>query len=121
MILITGATGTIGSEVIKHLIGTNTNTPLRALVRNVKKASGLQERGVEIVQGDFLDRDSLKVALQGVEKAFLVTANAPRQVEMESNFVDAAQRADVRHIVKVSVLGADPKSSSTAWRKYTYR
>ena len=116
MILITGATGTLGSEVIKHLIGTNTNTPLRALVRNVKKASGLQERGVEIVQGDFLDLDSLKVALQGVEKAFLVTANAPRQVEMESNFVDAAQRADVRHIVKVSVLGADPKSSSTFQR-----
>ncbi len=112
-ILITGATGTIGSEVIKQLL--SINVPVRALVRP-KKAFGFKEQTVEIVQGDFLHLDTLHSALQGVEKAFLVTGNDPRQVEMESNFVDAAWRRGVRHIVKLSVLGADPNSSSTFQR-----
>lgn len=113
-ILITGATGTIGSEVIKQL--SSINVPVRASFRNPKKAFGFKEQIVEIVQGDFLHLDTLQTALQGVEKAFLVTGNDPRQVEMESNFVDAAWLRGVRHIVKLSVLGADSNSSSTFQR-----
>ena len=63
-----------------------------------------------------LHQDSLEAALQGIEKAFLVTANDPRQVEMESNFIDAAQNAGVQHIVKLSVLAANENSSSTFQR-----
>lgn len=87
-ILITGATGNIGGEVIKQLAAKN--APLRALVRDLNKAAGLSQQGVELVQGDFLHPETLLTALQGIEKAFIVTANDPRQVEMESNFVDAA-------------------------------
>lgn len=55
---------------------------------------------MEIAQGDFLHQDTLEAALQKIEKAFLVTANDPRQVEIKSNFVDAAPNAGVQHIVK---------------------
>lgn len=103
-ILITGATGNIGGEVIKYLI--DKKIPLRALVRDPSKAVKLEEQEIELVQGDFLQPETLLAALQGVEKAFLVTANDPRQVFMESNFINAAQNAGVGHIIKLSVLGA---------------
>jgi sugar lactone lactonase YvrE/uncharacterized protein YbjT (DUF2867 family) len=113
-ILITGATGTIGGEVVKQLAAKN--LPIRAFVRNPSKAARLKQLGVEIAQGDFLHQDTLEAALQKIEKAFLVTANDPRQVEMESNFIDAAQKAGVQHIVKLSVLAANQNSSSTFQR-----
>jgi uncharacterized protein YbjT (DUF2867 family) len=103
-ILITGATGNIGGEVINHLV--NKKIPLRALVRDYQKASKLKERGVEIALGDFSQPDTLDASLQGIEKAFLVMPNNPHQVELESNFIDAAQKAGVKHIVKLSVMGA---------------
>ena len=103
-VLITGATGNIGSEVIKYLM--EKKMPLRALVRDPSKAVKLKEQGIELSCGDLLQPKTLLAALQGIEKAFLVTANDPRQVEMESNFIDAAQKAGVRHIVKLSVMGA---------------
>lgn len=112
MILVTGATGTIGSEVVKRLV--EMNIPVRALVRDVHKAALPQ--GVTIAQGDFLHPDTLEQALQGVERAFLVSANDPRQVEMEANFIAAAQQMRVQHIVKLSVMGADVNSPSTFQR-----
>jgi uncharacterized protein YbjT (DUF2867 family) len=111
MILVTGATGTIGSAVIQHLI--SQNVPIRALLRDVKKGYHLSSHSIEVVQGDFLHQDTLDVALQGVEKAFLLSANDARQIEMESNFIDAAKKMGVQHIVKLSVLGADVASPST--------
>jgi uncharacterized protein YbjT (DUF2867 family) len=111
MILVTGATGTIGSAVIQHL--TSQNVPIRALLRDVKKGSHLSSHLIEVVQGDFLHQDTLDVALQGIEKAFLLSANDARQIEMESNFIDAAKKMGVQHIVKLSVLGADVASPST--------
>ena len=109
-ILITGATGNIGGEVIKYLM--EKKICVRALVREPSKAVKLKEQGIELVQGNFLQPETLLAALQGIEKAFLVTANDPRQVEMESNFIDAAQKVGVRHIVKLSVMGAGELSST---------
>lgn len=103
-ILITGATGNIGGELIQHLLGKNVS--IRGLVRDLKKGAKLSEQGVELAYGDFSQPESLDVALQGVEKAFLVTSNLANQVELECNFIDAAKHAGVKHIVKLSVLGA---------------
>lgn len=104
VILISGATGNIGSEVVNHL--TQKKLPLRALVRDRSKAAKLAAQGIELTQGDFSQPDTLDVALQGVKKAFLVMPNDLHQVELESNFIDAAQKAGVQHIVKLSVMGA---------------
>ena len=78
---------------------------MRVLTRDPESARGLLGEGAEIVGGDLTDPRSLAPALVGVEKAYLATSHGD-QALMESNFIDAAKEAGVRHIVKVSVIGA---------------
>ena len=76
MILITGATGTNGTEIVKLL--SRLSVPCRALVRTPEKAgrlSGLPN--VEIVQGDFAHPETLEPALEGVDKALLISSISP--------------------------------------------
>lgn len=102
-ILITGATGNIGGEVIQHLL--TKQIPIRGLVRDRSRATNLADRGVDLAVGDLSQPDTLTDALQGIEAAFLVLPNSPNQVELECGFIDAAKRAGVKHIVKLSVMG----------------
>lgn len=103
-ILITGATGNIGGEVIRHLL--DRQVPLRGLVRDAAKASYLADRGVELAVGDLSQPETLNAALQDIETAFLVLPNLPNQVELECCFIDAAKQSGVKQIVKLSVMGA---------------
>ncbi|MDQ3135279.1 MAG: SDR family oxidoreductase [Acidobacteriota bacterium] len=106
MILVTGATGKSGSEIVKQL--SEAGAPVRALVRNSQKAAGLSAlAGVEIVEGDLDKPDSLDAALRGVERALLLSAAEPRSVELQGNFIEAARRAGLKHVVKFSGIGAD--------------
>ncbi|MFQ4146139.1 SDR family oxidoreductase [Chlorogloeopsis sp. ULAP02] len=115
-ILITGATGNIGGEVVNHLV--QQKLPLRALVRDRHKVSQLEAQGIELALGDFSQPDTLDAALQGIDKAFLVMPNHPHQVALESNFIDAAQKAGVRHVVKLSVMGAgELPSTFQTWHR----
>ena len=103
MILVTGATGKVGREVVRQLAAEN--APVRALVRDPTRASRIRLPGVEIVVGDLGRPDTLPPALADVDRVFLLSAADPAQVELQGNLVDAARRAGVRHIVKVSVAG----------------
>ncbi|MBA3945228.1 MAG: SDR family oxidoreductase [Herpetosiphonaceae bacterium] len=103
MILVTGATGKTGGATLQAL--TKLGAPVRALVRDPNKWH--VPEGVEVAVGHFEDPASLDAALQGVEKAYLVGASTEQQVEQESAFVAAARRAGVRHLVRLSVIGAD--------------
>ncbi|MGG6269861.1 SDR family oxidoreductase [Leptolyngbya sp. AN03gr2] len=115
-ILVSGATGNIGGEVIRHLLGQK--AAIRALVRDPKKAAKLEAQGVELAQGDFSQPGSLEAALQGIDAAFLVMPNDLHQVELECNFIDAAKHAGVRHLVKLSVLRAgEIPSSLQQWHR----
>ena len=116
MILITGATGTNGHEVVKQLVAID--KPVRVLVRDADKAKRLFAPQVEIAVGDLEQPETLKAALEGVERALLIPANSPNQVQQERNFIEAAQRAKVQHLVKFSALGADlpnPPVSFLRW------
>src|SRR5262245_57454462 len=104
MILVTGATGTIGSEVAKGLL--ERGAKVRALVRSPEKAEALKSAGAEVAQGSLEDTQSLEAALRGVEKVFLVSPAEPRQAELQGNLVTAAARAGVKHLVKISTTGA---------------
>src|SRR5256886_1453486 len=104
-VLVTGATGTIGRDVTKQLA--RKGAAVRAGVRDQAKAR--KQFGVDIALAtfDFEDAASFPSALIGVEKVFLLPPLMPNQVEVTNAFVDAAKRASVRHIVKLSAIGAD--------------
>ena len=116
MFLITGATGNNGREIVKQLVAAGQS--VRILVRDPQKATDLQALGVEIATGDLDHPETIDRALQGIEKAVLLPANSFQQVEQERNFIEAAQRANVQHLVKFSALGADlpnPPVSFLRW------
>jgi uncharacterized protein YbjT (DUF2867 family) len=109
-ILITGATGNIGGEVVQRL--RSRKASIRGLVRDPKKATKPTKQGIELAVGDLLQPETLETALQGIEKAFLVLPNLPNQVELECTFIDAAKRAGVKQIVKLSVMRAGEVTST---------
>jgi len=105
MILVTGATGKVGSELVRRL--SERRAGFRALVRSAGKAAAIREAGGEAVVGDLADPAALKAALKGVEKLFLLTNSLPDQPETEARIVDAAKAAGATRVVKVSTSGAD--------------
>ncbi|MGD0601185.1 MAG: SDR family oxidoreductase [Terriglobales bacterium] len=108
MILITSAPGNNANAVIREL--TKAGVRVRALLRNPNSAGEIKGPLVEVAVGDFLNTASLDAALRGVEKVFLIPPTDPRSVEMQVNFIRAAKRAGTRHVVKLSVNGADVNS-----------
>ncbi len=99
-ILVTGATGNVGSGLIPNLIAMGAN--VRALVRDESKAQGLRDQGVEVVIGDLDKPATLDAAFSGVDKVFLATAPSPNQVTQARNAIAAAKRAGSPHIVRLS-------------------
>src|SRR5438067_3203631 len=111
MILVSGATGTAGKELVLQLA--NLGSPVKALVRDMAKAAPFRGKCVHVEVGDFNEPASLEEAFKTVDRALLLPANNANQVEQERTFIDAAKRAGVQHIVKFSALGAnDPNSGS---------
>ena len=109
MILITGATGNNGQELIRQL--TAMGHRVRALVRKPAEAAKLGGN-IEVAPGDFDLPETLESALQGVEKAFLLTPVAEHFVQWQKDFIEAAQRAKIKHLVKFSGMGAHARSAS---------
>lgn len=108
-ILLTGATGTVGTQLAITLNALH--IPFRALVRNKQNNTLLQSLPyAEIVTGDMENEDSLTPALQGIEKAFLLTNSSERAEQLQLNFVHTAHKAGLQHIVKLSQLAADERS-----------
>src|SRR5215208_6889786 len=108
MILVTGATGTIGSEVFRRLAAAGERP--RALVRDQQRARARLAGAVECVVGDLDRPETLEAALAGVDRVFLLTRQSVRQPQQERNLIDAAARAGARHLVKLSVFRADERS-----------
>jgi uncharacterized protein YbjT (DUF2867 family) len=101
VILITGANGASGSAVIREFA--RNGVPVRALVRSAQKAQELNDLPtVDIVVGDMLRHQTLGTALDGVERALMISSAGPEMLETQCRFIDAAKRAGVRHIVKFS-------------------
>ncbi|MGH7493350.1 MAG: SDR family oxidoreductase [bacterium] len=108
MILITGATGTVGSEVVKRLSAQGVQ--VRAVTRDLRKAEASPLPHVEFVKGDFDDLDSMQRACSGMERAFLLSNSTERAEQQQTAFVEVAKKSGVQHIVKLSQLHADVNS-----------
>src|SRR5215212_2120956 len=116
-ILVTGATGNVGSAVLDNLGTTDTN--LRALAHDESKAQSIKDRGVEAVVGDFLEPETLVPALQGVSTVLLITPIQPEQVTQASNVIKVAKDSgnDPR-IVRLSVHQASHEAPSRNSRQH---
>jgi uncharacterized protein YbjT (DUF2867 family) len=114
MILVTGATGRTGSEVVRTLLGRG--VAVRALVRDRQRARLVLAAGAELAEGDLDRPETLGAALAGGERVFLLSPPDLRQVVRERGLVSAAARAGARHVVKMSAIGASLDSPVTLLR-----
>lgn len=102
-ILVTGATGNVGRQVVQQLI--NRGADVRALVRNPETAN--LPASVQIAQGDLLDLDSLRSALDGVSTLFLLNAVVPDEFTQALIALNLAREAGIERIVYLSVIHSD--------------
>ncbi|GAA4877136.1 NmrA family NAD(P)-binding protein [Actinomycetospora straminea] len=103
-VLVTGATGTVGRHVVDLL--RRRGVPVRAFVRDRRRAVAVLGTDVDLAVGDLGDRASLDAAVSGTRQVFLACVNDPRQVAWETAAIDAAVDAGVRRVVKLSARGA---------------
>ena len=124
-ILVTGATGTLGSEVVKQLLlsargergeGREEDMIVKAAARSANDSTFRNTGGVQVVQLDYKKPDTLSASLKGVDKLFLLTPFQSNMVDLTSNLVNEAKKAGVKYIVKQSVLGADAEPGITSSR-----
>ena len=102
MILVFGATGKTGSEIIKQLLARCAS--IRVLIRNPEKETYFEEKGIDVVIGDANDIAAVTLALTGITKVYLVLANSQHQLAQEKLITDCAKKSGVKLLVKQSSL-----------------
>ncbi len=102
-ILVTGATGTVGRQVIRQLA--RRGADIRALVRDPAKAD--LPAGVAVATGDFLDVDAMRAALSGVSTLFLLNAVVPDEFTQSLVALNLAREAGIARVVYLSVIHSD--------------
>ncbi len=103
MILVTGATGHLGSATLNFLLKKLPASQLAGLVRDEGKATDLRKKGISIRVGTYDDTASLDQAMQGIETVLLVAGtDEENRLRQHSNVVDAARRAGVQRIAYTS-------------------
>jgi uncharacterized protein YbjT (DUF2867 family) len=109
MILVTGATGLNGGQLVRLLSAQG--VAVRALVRDRARGGALSSLAhVEVVEGDMARPETLSDPLRGVERAMLISSSDAAMLEVQSNFIDAARKAGVKHVVKLSGIMPDTDS-----------
>lgn len=106
--LVTGATGKLGSKIVESLLKKVPVNQLAVSVRNPEKAEGLRARGVDVRQGDFDHPETLDEAFSGVDRLLINSADGDNETRIlqHTNAVAAAERAGVNFIAYTSVANA---------------
>src|SRR4051812_8079022 len=104
-IVVTGATGTIGRRVVEGLVARGAS--VTALTHSAGKTAELEALGARVAVGSFEDAASLESAFAGADTLVLITAANEHAAEQTLTAIDAAKRATLRKIVRVSALHAD--------------
>jgi NAD(P)H dehydrogenase (quinone) len=117
-LLITGATGQVGKAVIQHL-SSDTSVEVVAAARSPEKAKSL---GVPVVELDLDRTETLAPALQGIDRAFLVTGYTVDMLRQSKAFLDAAKKAGVKHVVHLGACGDDETTvAHWGWHQFVER
>jgi len=115
-LLVAGANGLNGRLLLKKLA--ENNIPARAMVRNKDRAKDLENKTTEIVEADLSNPATLDKAFDSIERAFIVTAIHPDAATYFSNFFQAAKKTGIKHVIKLSGLGASADSPSEILRQH---
>jgi NAD(P)H dehydrogenase (quinone) len=116
-VLVTGATGDTGGYAIELLL--ERGHEVRALAhRRDDRSKRLEERGVEMVFGDFLNMDEMRAALRGVQRAYFCYPIRPGIIQATAYFAQAAKEAGVDGVVNMSQVSARGDSKSHAARDH---
>lgn len=107
-ILVTGATGKLGTKVVETLLKSVPANQLAVSVRNPEKAEGLIARGVEVRQGDFDRPETLDIAFTGIDRLLIISADGDNEtrIRQHGNAIVAAKRAGVKFIAYTSLANA---------------
>ncbi|MBI5178638.1 MAG: SDR family oxidoreductase [Nitrospinae bacterium] len=103
--MVTGATGNVGTELVKKLSAAG--VAVRAAAHSMAKAEKVRGPNVEIAELDFDKPETVSAAFYGVDKAFLLTPFTRNMAEQGKRLVDAAKKGGVKHVVRLSGFGAD--------------
>jgi uncharacterized protein YbjT (DUF2867 family) len=115
-IIVTGATGNIGTPLVKALVEMKAN--FRAVTHSEEKAQALRGRGVDAAPADMSSGQGLDKAFEGGRVLFLLTPPPQMMGEAAHGLVSTAKKAGIKHIVKLSGMGADQGSISLAkWHR----
>src|SRR5258706_13968803 len=115
MILVTGASGTVGRAVLNEVA--RSGAPRKAMYRSANEAAKAP-RGTQTVIADFAKKETLAAALRDVDSVYLVCSPIPQLVQLESNMIEACVAGGVKHIVQNSALGAgDYAKSFPSWHR----
>jgi NAD(P)H dehydrogenase (quinone) len=112
MLLITGATGHLGSNIVNQLLRKSNTESFVTFARNEEKAQSLKQKGIQVRIGNFDDPVSLESAFQGIDKLLLISTMEFNRLQQHRNVVDAAVKAGVKHIVYTGIAIQDVHSSA---------
>lgn len=107
-ILVTGATGTVGSEILR-IFSQKSQAGVSAFVHDPEKVDQVKAEGASAVVGSFEDRASLDTAMSGITTVILITPANPSAEDQASNVIAAAKASGVKKIVRISAIKADPQ------------
>ncbi|WFP96634.1 SDR family oxidoreductase [Acinetobacter sp. ANC 7201] len=112
MILVTGATGQLGSSVISQLNKVSSKDQFAIFARDEKKAIKYKEQGIEVRLGDFNQISFLGHAFEGITKLLLISTMEFNRFEQHKNVIDAAKIAGVKHIIYTGLAIQDIETSN---------
>ena len=120
MIIITGATGKLGQEIVEQLLKLVPATEVGVSVRAPEKATALAERGVRVRQGDFDDPASLLHAFEGASQVLIISSNSSGEgaVRHHHNAIEAAQATGARRVLYTSHMGSNAASLFSPMRDH---
>ncbi|MBC6108986.1 SDR family oxidoreductase [Pedobacter fastidiosus] len=120
-ILITGATGQVGSKTIEFLLS-NKEIEIVAAVRSKEKAIPFEAKGISTVMLDFDDEGTYPTAFEGIDRVLIVTGYTVDMLRQSKALLDSAKNAGVKHVVHLGACGRDDTTvAHWAWHQLIER
>ncbi len=113
MIIVTGATGKLGHDIVEQLLKKVSVTELGVSVRDPEKANAIAARGVRVRPGDFEEPAGLRHAFAGASQVLIISSNSSGEAAVEHHraAIEAAKAAGAQRILYTSHMGASPTSA----------